>query len=184
VQRGKWVLMNVLGLIPPEPPPNVPPLRTSDKMANGAPLPLEVHMRDRMEEHRANPICASCHVKMDPIGFTLEAFDAVGKFRTTEFGRTLDVSGSLADGQKIVGPSGLRDQLLHYSPQFVRTITEKLDVYALGRGVGYEDMPTIRSIVRDAAKNNNKFSSIILGIVKSQPFQMNIKEQASVALAK
>ncbi len=181
VQRGKWVLMNVFGQIPPEPPPNVPPLKVSDKEANGQPIPLEVHMRDRMEEHRQNPVCASCHMKMDPIGFALESFDAVGTFRTKEFGRTLDVSGSLTDGIKYSGPSGLREQVLKYSPQFVRTVTEKLSVYALGRGMDYQDMPMLRSIVRDAAKNNNRFSSIVLGIVKSQPFQMNVREQQTVA---
>jgi len=181
VQRGKWVLMNVFGQIPPEPPPNVPPLKVSDKQANGQPVPLEVHMRDRMEEHRQNPVCASCHMKMDPIGFALEAFDAVGTYRTTEFNSKLDVSGWLTDGTKFTGPSGLREQILHYSPQFVRTVTEKLAVYALGRGMDYQDMPMLRSIVRDADRNNDRFSSIVLGIVKSQPFQMNVKEQQTVA---
>jgi len=181
VQRGKWVLMNIFGQIPPEPPPNVPPLKVSNKEANGQPVPLEVQMRDRMEEHRQNPVCASCHMKMDPIGFSLEAFDAVGTFRTKEFGKKLDVSGSLTDGVKFEGPAGLREQVLHYSPQFVRTVAEKLTVYALGRGIDYQDMPMVRSIARDAARNNNKFSSIVLGIVKSQPFQMNVREQQTVA---
>ena len=181
VQRGKWVLMNIFGQIPPEPPPNVPPLKVSDKQANGQPVPLEVHMRDRMEEHRQNPVCASCHMKMDPIGFALEAFDAVGTYRTAEFGRKLNTEGWLTDGKKFTGPSGLRDSVMTYSPQFVRTVTEKLAVYALGRGMDYEDMPMIRSIVRDANKNNDRFSAIVLGIVKSQPFQMNVKEAQAVA---
>jgi mono/diheme cytochrome c family protein len=184
VLRGKWVLTNILGIIPPEPPPNVPLLRESGKQANGQPAPLEVSMRDRMGEHRANPVCASCHLKMDPIGFALESFDAVGKYRTIEWGKPLDLSGQLSDGLKFDGPSGLRNALLRYSPEFTRTVTEKLLVYALGRGVDYQDMPLIRSIVRDAGRNNNRFSSLVLGIVESQPFNMNVKEPETVATNK
>ena len=181
VLRGKWVLMNILGIIPPDPPPNVPALRVSDKMANGQPVPLEISMRDRMQEHRANATCASCHLKMDPIGFALESFDAVGKQRTHEWGKPLDLTGQLSDGLKFDGVVGLRQALLRYSPQFVRTLTEKLMVYALGRGVEYQDMPMVRSIVRDAGRNNYRFSSLVLGIVKSPPFNMNVKEQESLA---
>jgi hypothetical protein len=181
VQRGKWVLMNMLGTIPPDPPPNVPVLRESDKKANGQPVALEVPMRERMEEHRANPACASCHAKIDPLGFALENFDAVGKFRTMQFGKTLDVSGQLNDGTKIDGIKGLRDGLVKYSPQFVRTITEKLLTYALGRGVEYYDMPFVRSIVRDSASSNYRLSTLISGIVKSKPFQMNVKLQESAS---
>jgi cytochrome c551/c552 len=184
VLRGKWVLMNILGTIPPDPPPNVPPLRQSDKMANGQPVPLEISMRERMEEHRANPTCAACHKQMDPIGFSLENFDAVGKWRTTEWGKVLDVSGQFSDGAGFNGPLGLRQALLAYSPQFIRTITEKLMVYALGRGVEAGDMPLVRSIVRTAATDNNRFSSIVLGIVKSQPFNMNVKENEPASLAR
>jgi mono/diheme cytochrome c family protein len=176
VLRGKWVLMNILGTIPPDPPPNVPPLKQSDKMANGQPVPLEVSMRDRMQEHRANPACATCHKQMDPVGFALENFDAVGKWRTLEFGKPLDVSGEFSDGVKFNGPDGLRQALLRYSPQFVRTVTEKLMIYALGRGIEYQDMPMVRSIVRDAGRNDYRFSSLVLGIVKSPPFNMNVKE--------
>ena len=179
VQRGKWVLMNMLGIIPPDPPPNVPALKESDKKANGQPVALEVPMRERMEEHRANPACASCHTKIDPLGFALESFDAVGKFRTTQFGKTLDVSGQLNDGTKINGVAGLRQGLVRYSPQFVRTVTEKLLTYALGRGVEYYDMPVVRSIIRDAAPTNYRLSSLIVGIVKSKPFQMSVKAQES-----
>ncbi|HLK50250.1 MAG TPA: DUF1592 domain-containing protein [Bryobacteraceae bacterium] len=175
VQRGKWVLMNLLGIIPPDPPPNVPPLRQSDKMANGQPVPLEISMRERMEEHRANPACASCHKMMDPIGFTLENFDAVGKWRVNEFGKKLDVSGQLSDGSKVGGPAGMRDGLIRYSPQFVRVVTEKLLTYALGRGAEYYDMPVVRSVVREAAPANYRLTSLIVGIVKSAPFQMNLK---------
>jgi hypothetical protein len=175
VQRGKWVLMNILGVIPPDPPPNVPPLRQSDKMANGQPVPLEISMRERMEEHRANAACASCHKMMDPIGFALENFDAVGKWRTEEFGRKLDVVGQLSDGSKVNGPAGLRDGLMRYSPQFVRVVTEKLLTYALGRGVEYQDMPVVRSIIHEAAQGNYRLSSLVVGIVKSAPFQMNVR---------
>jgi hypothetical protein len=176
VERGKWVTLNILGSQPPEPPPAVPPLKESEKKNNGLVTALQITMRTRMEEHRANPVCAACHAKLDPIGFSMENFDAVGKWREIEaWGETVNAEGELADGQKFVGPSGLRTALLRYSPQFVRTITEKLMVYALGRSVAYPDMPVVRQIVRDAERNNYKFSSIILGIVKSQPFQMNQK---------
>jgi len=175
VQRGKWVLMNLLGIIPPDPPPNVPPLRQSDKMANGQPVPLEISMRERMEEHRANAACASCHKMMDPLGFALENFDAVGKWRTQEFGRNLDVAGQLSDGSKVNGPAGLRDGLMRYSPQFVRVVTEKLLTYALGRGVEYQDMPVVRSIIHEAAPTNYRLATLVVGIVKSAPFQMNVK---------
>jgi hypothetical protein len=138
-------------------------------------------MRKRMEEHRNNPACASCHRMMDPIGFSLENFDAVGKWRTQQFGETLDVSGELVDGSTFVGPAGLRQNLMRYSPQFVRTMTEKLMTYALGRGVQHFDMPVVRQIVRDAAQNNYKFSSLILGVVKSNPFQMSQKAPTTTA---
>jgi cytochrome c551/c552 len=170
VERGKWVLMNILGTIPPEPPPNVPPLKP-----NGEKLIAEQTMRQRMEEHRANPACASCHKMMDPIGFSLENFDGIGKWRTTEAGQQLDASGQLVDGTKIDGVVSLREALLRYSPQFVRTVTEKLLTYGLGRGVEYDDMPTVRSIVREAAKKDYRFSALVLEIIKSAPFQMNRK---------
>jgi len=168
VQRGKWVLMNILGVMPPDPPPNVPALKPS---GNG-PL-VEQTMRQRMEEHRQNAACAGCHKMMDPIGFTLENFDAVGKLRTREAGNALDVSGQLTDGTKIEGVVELRQALERYAPQFMRTITEKLMTYALGRGVEYRDMPVVRAIVREAARNDYRFSSLVLGIVTSAPFQMN-----------
>jgi mono/diheme cytochrome c family protein len=177
VLRGKWVLMNVLGVVPPEPPPDVPMLRQSDKMANGQPVPLEISMRERMTEHRSSPTCASCHQMMDPIGFALESFDAVGKARTHEFGRPLDVSAQLTDGAKFEGPGGLRQALLRYSPQFVNNLTEKLFVYALGRSVDYRDMPQIRAVVRNAAGTNYRMSSLILGIIKSPAFTMNLNEE-------
>ena len=130
-------------------------------------------MRQRMEEHRANPACASCHKMMDPIGFALENFDGIGKWRTKEAGQKLDASGQLVDGSKIDGVISLRQGLLRYSPQFVRTVTEKLLTYALGRGVEYDDMPVVRSIVHEAAKTDYSLSGIVLQIVKSTPFQTN-----------
>ena len=181
VERGKWVLLNILGTVPPDPPPNVPALRTSNKTANGQAVPLELSMRERMQEHRANPVCAACHQKMDPIGFSMETFDAVGKYRTTEFGKKLDLSANLTDGIKFDGVAGLREALLKYKPQFVRSITEKLMVYALGRNVEYGDMPVVRAISREAAQNNNKFTSLVMGVVKSAPFQMNLKQSDTVA---
>jgi mono/diheme cytochrome c family protein len=180
VQRGKWVLMNILGIIPPDPPPNVPPLKESSGSAEGA-APVEVSMRQRMSEHRANAVCASCHRMFDPIGFSLEAFDATGRYRTTEFGKPLDLSGQLVDGVQFTGPTGLRQALLRYSPQFVQVVTEKLLTYALGRDVKYYDMPAVRAICREAEGNNNRFSSLILGIVKSASFQMNAKPAENVA---
>jgi hypothetical protein len=179
VLRGKWVLMNLLGVVPPEPPPNVPMLRQSDKMANGQPVPLEISMRERMTEHRASPTCASCHQMMDPIGFAMESFDAVGKARTQEFGKELDLNAQLADGAKFEGPNGLRQALVRYSPQFVNNLTEKLFVYALGRSVDHRDMPQIRAIVRNASGTEYRLSSLILGIVKSPAFTMNPREAGS-----
>ena len=177
VKRGKWVLENLLGTPPPDPPPNVPSLKEE-----GASI-AHLTMRQRMEQHRANPACASCHRMMDPIGYTLENFDGIGKWRTTQFGRKLDASGQLTDGTKIDGVAGLRQALLRYSPQFVRNLTEKLLIYALGRGVEYQEMPVVRSIVRDAARNDYHFSSLVAGIVKSDQFQMNRKAEAAVSVA-
>jgi hypothetical protein len=128
-----------------------------------------------MEEHRANPACSSCHRMMDPIGFALENFDGTGKWRTREAGQKLDASGQLVDGSPIDGVVSLRENLVRYSPQFMRTITEKLLTYALGRGVEYDDMPVVRSIVREAAKKDYGFSAVVLEIVRSMPFQMNRK---------
>jgi hypothetical protein len=168
VQRGKWVMLNILGVVPPDPPPNVKIELKSD--AGNGEVPT---IREQMEQHRANPVCASCHKMMDPIGFALESFDAIGRYRTTEHGRTLDLSGQLVDGQKFVGPSELHQALLRYSRQFIQTMTERLLSYSLGRGVESTDMPTVRHIVREEAESNNRFSSMVLGIVKSQVFQMN-----------
>ena len=166
VLRGKWILENILGTPPPPPPPNVPALTENGE--DGKVLSV----RERLEEHRKNPVCASCHRVMDPLGFSLENFDAIGQWRAKEEGGPVDASGQLADGTKVDGPVSLRQALMRRPEQFVGTMTEKLLTYALGRGLEYYDMPLVRSIARDAARNNYRFSSIVLGIVKSTPFQM------------
>jgi hypothetical protein len=151
----------------------VPPLKPN-------PTAGQQTLRQRMEQHRADPACASCHKMMDPIGFALESFDGVGKWRTTDAGQPLDTTGLLVDGTKLDGVVSLRNALVRYSPQFVRVVTEKLLTYALGRGVDYRDMPTVRAIVRESGKSNYKFASIVLEIVKSAPFQMNRKADAAL----
>jgi mono/diheme cytochrome c family protein len=173
VKRGVWVLENILGTPPPEPPPNVPALEET-KSDDGKALTL----REQMTRHRAAPTCAGCHKIMDPIGFSLENFDADASWRTKQGGNggsPIDTKVKLYDGQEVDGPSGLRTALLRYSPQFVRMFIEKTMTYALGRGVEYSDMPVVRAIANDVAKDNNRFSAIVLGIVKSNQFQMRIK---------
>jgi len=171
-----WVLENILGTPPPEPPPNVPALEDTDASGPGRVLTL----REQMTLHRTVEPCASCHRIMDPIGFALENFTADAKWRTREGGdegNPIDAAVELWDGTPVDGPVELREALLEYSPQFVRTFTEKLMTYALGRGVEYDDMPTIRSIVRAAEQDDNRFSSIVMGIVTSAPFQMRTKSE-------
>jgi mono/diheme cytochrome c family protein len=166
VVRGKWILENLLGTPPPPPLPNVPPLKPTNN--EGAVL----SMRQRMEQHRANPVCASCHAMMDPLGLSLENFDAVGKWRTLgESSAAIDARGRAPDGTLFDGPGGLRDMLLR-SDRFVPTLTEKMLTYALGRGLEYSDMPAVRAIVRDAAKTDYRVSALIVGIVQSPPFRM------------
>jgi hypothetical protein len=132
-------------------------------------------MRQTLEAHRANPVCATCHKIFEPMGLALENFDAVGAWRTLDGDSPIDASGILVDGTKVDGIASLRDWLGHRSDQFARVVTEKLLTYALGRGVEYQDMPLVRSIVRESAANKYKFTSIMLGIVKSPAFQMNMK---------
>ena len=173
VARGKWYLQTFLGVSPPDPPPNVPAIKESPVDSTGnAKVPT---MRQMMEAHRTNPICASCHKIFEPMGIALENFDAVGAWRTMDGDNPIDASGVLVDGTKVDGVASLRDSLVSHSDQFVRVVTEKLLTYALGRGVEYQDMPMLRSIVRDSAANKYKFTSIVMGIVKSTPFQMNMK---------
>ena len=172
VQRGKWILENLLGTPPPPPPPDVPELKA-------APHGKVLSMREQMQVHRANAVCAACHARMDPIGFALENYDAVGRWRNEDANAPIDASGKLPDGTEFQGPAGLTQLLLtKYRDDFVRTATEKLLTYALGRGVEHYDYPAIRSINRDAARDNYRVSSWILALVKSKPFQMR-KRSAS-----
>jgi cytochrome c5 len=173
VVRGKWVLDNLLNAPPPPMPNNVPPLNESAVRAGKV-----LTMRERMEEHRQNPVCAGCHKIMDPIGLSLENFDAVGAWRTRDggtLGSPINASGELLDGTKVDGVVTLRQALIRNPEIFVGTVTEKLMTYALGRGLAYYDMPTVRAIVRDTAPKGYRFSSIVLGIVNSTPFQKRTK---------
>ena len=172
VARGKWILDNLLGAPPPPPPPDVPPFPEGEEEKGRS-------VRERMEQHRANPVCASCHRVMDPLGFALENFDAVGAWRTRDGGQPVDVSGQLADGTPVTGAVMLRQGLLNKPDLLVATVTEKLMTYGVGRGIGHADMPTVRAIVRASASNDYRFSSLILGIVSSKPFQMRMKAQES-----
>ena len=165
VLRGKWILENLLAAPPPPPPPNVPSL---DDVKKGKQLTV----REQMELHRANPTCASCHVKMDPLGFSLENYDAVGAWRTGYAGQKVDASAVLPDGTQFEGPQGLQGILLAHKDQFVEAFTEKFLTYALGRGLEGYDMPAVRKIRRAASNDNNRMDTIIMGIVQSVPFTM------------
>jgi len=166
VQRGKWVLENLLGTPPPPPPPNVPSLDPHGKEGN-------LSMRQAMEAHRANPVCASCHSRMDPIGFALENYDGVGAWRDKDNGAVIDASGKLPDGAAFDGPNGLKSLLLtQHRDDFISTFTQKLLTYALGRGVEASDLPAVRTIMRDAAKENDTIPALIDAIVRSPQFQM------------
>jgi hypothetical protein len=166
VSRGKWVLDNLLNAPPPPPPPNVPVLK--EKSEGGG----KGTMRQQMEEHRKNPACIGCHSRMDPIGFALEPFDAIGKARISDNGVPIDASGVLLDGSKFVGPAELRKALLSRPELIVNAVAEKLMTYALGRQLEYYDAPAIRQIIRQTAPSNYRWSSIVIGIVESMPFQM------------
>ena len=163
VLRGKYVLTNILGTPPPEAPANVPPLDETPGKARS--------MRDRMEEHRRNPACAGCHKLMDPIGLSLENFDGIGRWRTTDNGAAIDASAQLADGSSVAGPAELRQLLLRRPDMFARNVTEMLLTYALGHKVEHYDMPYLRAILREAGKTDYHFSSLVLGIVRSPVFQ-------------
>ncbi len=178
VQRGKWILENLLGSPPPLPPPNVPPLKEN---ANAT---AATSVRERMEEHRSNPACAACHKIMDPIGLALENFDGVGQWRNLDAGVRIDASGQLVDGTPVEGPASLRKALLGRPEAFVGTLTEKLLMYGVGRETRYYDMPVVRTIMRDAARDHYRFSDLVLGIVQSAPFQMRMKEADSVSSRK
>ncbi|HSP66328.1 MAG TPA: DUF1592 domain-containing protein, partial [Bryobacteraceae bacterium] len=172
VARGKWILENLLGLSAPVPPPNVPALEESASKSE----PRTV--RQQMELHRRSAACAGCHKIMDPLGLSLENFDLTGKWRDADQGVRIDASAELVDGTKVNGPASLRSALLDRSDVFLTTLTEKLMTYGLGRGVRYFDMPAVRTIVREAGKNDNRLSSYVLGVVESTPFQMRVKKSA------
>jgi len=165
VLRGKWVLENLLGTPPPPPPPNVPPLKENDGKSKPTAL------RERMEQHRNNPVCASCHSRMDPLGFALEHYDAIGAWRETDTGAEINSTITL-DGATVDSPAAFRQALLGRGDQFVSTVAEKLLTYALGRGVEFADAPSVRRLVRDLAGHDDRWSTLIVGIVTSSPFEM------------
>lgn len=166
VLRGFWVLENLLGMPPPPPPPNIPDLEPTSE--DGRPRSI----REQMEVHRRNPACAACHVRMDPIGFSMENFDAIGRWRSLSAGVPVDASAVFADGTPLEGVAGLRTFLLSHQGSFVHTFTSKLLTYALGRHVDHRDQPAVRAITRASADADHRWSAIILAIVKSPPFQM------------
>jgi mono/diheme cytochrome c family protein len=172
VIRGKWILENIFGTPPPPPPPDVPELKEESKNT-GKVLP----MREQLAQHRANPVCASCHAQMDQLGFALENFDAIGQWRETDSsGIPIDATGKFPDGTTFKGPAELRKVLMSHTDDFMTTLTEKLLIYALGRGLEYPDAAAIRQIKRDAARSNYRFASLIKGIVTSTPFQMRLAQ--------
>lgn len=165
VMRGKWILENILAAPPPPPPPDIPALNDAK---NGKLLSV----REQMEMHRANPVCASCHNKMDPLGFSLENYDAVGAWRTSFAGKPIDASAVLPDGTKFEGPAGLQNILMSRKEQFIEALTERMMTYGLGRGVEYYDMPAIREVRDRARRDDYRMNAIIMGIVQSVPFVM------------
>ena len=170
VLRGKFILDNILGAPVPPPPPNV---AAGFKTENAEGTPVTV--REALEKHRANPVCANCHARMDPWGFALETFDGIGAQRWDDGGYEIDTTATLLDGTKLEGPAGVRKVLLARSDQFVNTVTEKLMVYALGRPVEYYDRPSLRKISKEAAAHGDRWSSVILGVVNSMPFEFQMK---------
>jgi hypothetical protein len=168
VSRGKWVLENLMGVPPPLPPPNVPSIDENPEAAKASSL------RQKMEAHRNNAVCAACHRIMDPIGFSLENFDLVGRWRTSDGGVPIDAKSQLFDGTPLDGPASLRRALLGRSDVFVRATTEKLMTYGTGRALRYYDMPTVRKVVHEAASDQYRFSALVRGIVESDAFQMKV----------
>jgi hypothetical protein len=167
VLRGKWVLENLLSAAPPPPPADIPALKTE-----GSEPGKTLTMREAMAAHRASPSCAGCHARMDPIGFAMENFDAVGRWRDADAGVAIDASGVFPEGTKFEGIAGLKKELLRQPGQFIHTVAEKLLMYGVGRNLQYYDSPSVRAIVREAAPRQYTLSSLVLGVVKSRPFQM------------
>jgi len=168
VARGKYVLEVLIGSPPPPPPPSVPKLKEANDNEDTPTV------RQRMEKHRANPACSSCHKMMDPIGLAMENFDAIGMWRTKDMGKTIDPAGVMFDGSKLDGPASVRQAVLNHSEAFIGSFTENLLSYGVGRVLDYRDMPTVRAIAQEAGKTDNRFSSFVLGVVKSKPFQMRV----------
>jgi hypothetical protein len=177
VLRGKYILENILGTPPPAPPADVPDLDENQAGQEARSL------RARLEAHRRAPNCATCHRVMDPLGFALENFDGIGEWRVKEPGGNIDPAGQLADGTRVDGPVALRKAVMRRPELFVRTVTQKLMTYGLGRGMDYTDMPVVRTITSESAKQNYRFSSIVLGIVKSAPFQMKTAQNTDQLVA-
>jgi Protein of unknown function (DUF1588)/Protein of unknown function (DUF1585)/Protein of unknown function (DUF1592) len=174
VLRGKWLLANMLGTPPAPPPADVPTLK--DAGQDGQPRSL----RDRMERHRSSAACAGCHQRMDALGFALENFDALGKWRTIADGETIDASASLQEGTTFDGVAGLRNFLVSHKDDYVRTVAEKLLAYGIGRGIEYYDMPALRKIARDSARSDYRWSSLVLNVIRSTPFSMGIVRREEV----
>jgi hypothetical protein len=173
VLRGKWILENIVGVVPPDPPPNIPAFPEKSPVTHKV-----LSVRERLAQHRASPSCATCHAMIDPPGFALEHFDAIGRWRELdESFQPIDASGVLPDGTRFDGVVALRAALLNPPTRFVTTVSEKLFTYALGRGLEHYDAPAVRRVVRDAARDDYQFSSLVLGIVKSLPFQMSRKTE-------
>ncbi len=172
--RGNWILHNILGTPPPPPPPNVPALKENADVQM-------LSVRERLAEHRANPACASCHDLIDPVGFALENFDALGRWRDSEDGMKIDVSGYLPDGQQIAGVDDLEAAILKRPEMFVTAVVEKLMTFALGRGIEPSDGPAVRDVVRRSAEDNYRFSALIRGIVMSEPFQMRVAKDSGIS---
>jgi hypothetical protein len=170
VARGKWVLENLLGAPPPQPPPGV------EVNLDAAPGAAPTTLRQRLEMHRANPVCASCHKVMDPIGFALENFDLVGEWRDTDGPGRVDASGQLADGTPLAGPTDLRRALLSRRDAFMMVAAEKLMTYALGRPVVEADRSTVRAIVQRASRDQDRFSSLVVALAQSAPFRLRVKK--------
>ena len=176
VLRGKWILENLLGSPPPPPPPNVPALEENE--AGEAPASL----RERMEQHRSNPVCASCHNRIDPLGFALEHYDAVGMWRETDEGADINATIDLS-GETVDSPAAFREAVLRQGDRaFVRTVAEKLLTYALGRGLNYRDAPTIRRMVSELEENDYRWSTLALAIVASEPFRMRVAPEPDTSV--